>query len=160
MAFSQFIRNILLLCLTGAVAGFVFALIPARCFDIYYYRKIFKFERNGDFYEKTLKIALWKDKLPQFSKMFHIGFDKQNIPVKDIEHYERFILETIRAEITHSFLILISPVYYTVNSFGWGSFAVMASIVANLPFIAIQRHNRIRITRILCKLKNKIKNCT
>lgn len=155
MDFFQFLRNILILCSSGAAAGIIFAIIPARFFNLSFFRKFYTFEKCGMFYEKNLKITLWKDKLPQFSKMFHIGYNKDRIPVKDIDHYERFILETIRAEITHSFLIIISPFYYLVNTFGWGSFSVLASIVSNLPFIAIQRYNRIRVTRILDKLKNK-----
>jgi glycosyl-4,4'-diaponeurosporenoate acyltransferase len=157
VSFSLLIKNVIFLCLIGAVAGLIFALIPAKYFDLNRYKRFFKFEHQGKFYEKYLRISLWKDKLPQFSKIFHIGYNKEKMPVKNIEMYKRFIIETIRAEATHWFLIIVSPVYYIADVLTpW--FLILASVIANLPFIAIQRYNRIRITKIVCRLENKFLN--
>ena len=149
------LKNIITMCGVGAIVGFAFALIPQKFFNIKLWKKSFPFEENGIFYEKYLKIHLWKDLIPQFSKMFHFGYRKDKIPVRDIVHYEMFMIETIRAEITHMLLIVFSPLYYSYFSKGWALFAVAASIIANLPCIAIQRYNRIRITKIIARLENK-----
>ena len=101
------------MCGVGAIIGFLFALIPQKLFNIKLWKGHFQFETNGTFYEKYLKINLWKDLIPQFSKMFHFGYRKDKIPVRDIPHYEMFMIETIRAEITHMLLIIFSPLYYT-----------------------------------------------
>ncbi|MBO5453914.1 MAG: hypothetical protein J6A69_08150 [Clostridia bacterium] len=155
MFFYTLIKYIITLCGVGAIVGFMFALIPSCVFDIKGWRKIFKFEKNGAFYEYYLKITLWKDLIPQFSKMFHFGYKKDKIPVKDLTHYETFVVETIRAEITHILLIIFSPLYYTAIPFGWATFAVVASVIANTPCIAIQRYNRIRIMKIISRLEKK-----
>ena len=152
------VKNIVALCGVGAIVGFIFALFPSQFFDIKFWRKTFKFEKNGAFYEYYLKISLWKDLIPQFSKMFHFGFKKDRIPVKDIAHYELFVIETIRAEITHILLIVFSPLYYTVIPKNWAAFYVIASVIANIPCIAIQRYNRIRILKIISRIKNKFQN--
>lgn len=149
------IKNIITMCGVGAIIGFMFALIPQSLFNIKIWKKSLPFEANGTFYEKYLKIHLWKDLIPQFSKMFHFGYRKDKIPVRDIPHYEMFMIETIRAEITHILLILFSPLYYICFSKGWALFAVMASIIANLPCIVIQRYNRIRISKIITRMENK-----
>jgi len=149
------VKYIVMLCGVGAIVGFVFALIPAGVFNIKAWRKVFGFEKNGAFYEYYLKISLWKDLIPQFSKMFHFGYKKDKIPVKDMAHYEMFVIETIRAEITHILLMLFSPLYYTVIPSNWAAFSVVASVIANIPCIAIQRYNRIRILKILARMEKK-----
>lgn len=155
MFLFNLIKYIITLCGVGAIVGFVFALIPACVFDIKAWRRTFKFEKNGAFYEYYLKITMWKDLIPQFSKMFHFGYKKDRIPVKDISHYEMFVIETIRAEITHILLIIFSPLYYTAIPKGWATFAVAASVIANIPCMAIQRYNRIRIMKIISRLEKK-----
>ncbi len=155
MFLFTFMKYVITMCGIGAIVGFLFALIPQRVFNIKIWRKNLPFEENGTFYEKYLKIHLWKDLIPQFSKMFHFGYKKDKIPVRDLPHYEMFVIETIRAEITHMLLIVFSPLYYNQFPSGWATFAVTASVIANLPCIAIQRYNRIRISKIIARLENK-----
>lgn len=142
----------------GFLAGCLFALLPRKLLRKCVVKE-FKFENNGKFYEKFFHILKWKDHLPQFSNITKIGFKKDSIKSISVDYLETFYIETIRAELTHFFLIIFAPFYFTVNEYtaGFKIFAVLSNIFGNIPFIMVQRYNRPRIQALLQKiiLKNR-----
>ncbi|MBR0423225.1 MAG: hypothetical protein IJJ04_01080 [Clostridia bacterium] len=113
-----------------------------------------KWEENGNFYVKKLKIKKWKDKLPQY--VAKDGFSKKNLQSLtklSPEYIERFILETCRAEWNHIMCCMYFVISFIINSFYYGIIFSVIPVVANVPFIFIQRYNRIR----LLKLKHRAK---
>jgi glycosyl-4,4'-diaponeurosporenoate acyltransferase len=104
-----------------------------------------EFERGGRFYRRTLRIGRWKDRLPEAGALFAGGVSKRHLPTGDRGlDLERFVVETRRAELGHWLAGLPAPLFVLWNppvaavlmvAYGWG---------VNLPFIAIQRYNRVR----------------
>ncbi len=147
---SSLLTNCMRVCFIGVIVGIVFAYIPAGVFRYAgRFLKPYKFEHNGRFYEKYFKISKWKDKLPQFSNIVKVGFHLDNIEIKSEEYLERFIIETIRSEITHIFLMIISPVFvvWSENT-TYGIIASCLYFIGNVPFLMVQRYNRPRVVKL------------
>lgn len=162
MFFKMFIDLCIKVILYGFISGCIFALFPRRLLQKCIVKE-FKFENNGKFYEKYFHILKWKDHLPQFSNITKIGFKKDTIKSISVNYLETFYIETIRAELTHFFLIIFSPFYFFVKNYtlGFKIFAVVCNIIGNIPFIMVQRYNRPRIYTLLQKiiLKNQESIC-
>lgn len=144
------VKNAIIIAVWGSIAGFAFLAVPRSFFHSLRPRyKSFKFENNGLFYDKYLKISKWKDKMPKFSAIMHKGFSMEAVEKLSPEYLEIFIDETIRSEFCHIFLILSSPVFYIVNdTFAWGTAMTAAFAAGNFLFIMIQRYNRPRLMRV------------
>ncbi len=107
--------------------------------------KIKNIEDNGFFYSKRLKIKQWKDLLPQY--ISRDGFSKKKLDSLSLEYIDRFILETCRGEWAHKKCMLVSVLLLFINRFLVG-FAFGGLVVfVNLPYVCIQRYNRIRLLR-------------
>ena len=140
--------------ITGLIAGFVFAMFPQKI--LLKLKNVFSlksFEKDGKFYSKYLKINTWKDKLPQFSEITKFGFSKASLNTVSSEYLEVFYIETMRAELTHWFLILISPIYLLFAAKTLPAFTIVGNIIGNVPFILIQRYNRGRVLHLLNHIK-------
>lgn len=130
-------------------------LLLTRCLPITFFnptKKMYqtaKWELGGKFYTKKLKIKKWKDRLPQY--IAKNGFSKRNLESikNDPSYIERFVIETCRAEWNHTLCCA-----YCILSFVLSHSAVNASVIslitlaANLPYILIQRYNRIRLQKL------------
>ena len=108
-------------------------------------------EVDGRRYER-LGIKRWKDRLPEAGALYAGGFSKRDLRAHDREHLVRFAAETRRAEAVHWWIlatVVVFPwfvVWYAVIP------NVVYAVVANVPFIAIQRYNRARLERIIRRL--------
>lgn len=122
--------------------------------DFFYYnRYMYKekyWEDNGRFYSKRLKIKRWKDSMPQY--ISRGGFSKKSLDSLSLEYVDRFILETCRGEWAHRKCMLVSIVLLLINRLMAGLFWGSLVVFVNLPFVCIQRYNRIRFLRIREKL--------
>ena len=158
MFFRMFTDLCIKVIINGFLSGCLFALLPRKLLNKCIIKQI-KFEDNGKFYEKHFHILKWKDHLPQFSNITKIGFKKDSIRKLSADYLETFYIETIRAEMTHFFLIILAPFYFTVTEYtlAFKIFAVVSNILGNIPFIMVQRYNRPRIKALLQKiiLKNQ-----
>ncbi len=133
----------------------IVTLIICRCLNTSYFNpkkhlyKQKKWEKNNKFYVKFLKIKKWKDHLPQFiSKK---GFSKKALVKqsgRSKEYLNRFIIETCRAEWNHMVCCFYFTVSFFINSFLYGLIFSLVPIICNLPYIAIQRYNRIRLQKL------------
>jgi glycosyl-4,4'-diaponeurosporenoate acyltransferase len=104
------------------------------------------FERHGVVYRENLQIHRWKDRLPEAGAICG-GFAKRSVSAGDVETLERFILETRRAE--HAHWGMAAGALFTTLWNPWWAFGINATVGAssNLPCIAVQRYNRIRLRR-------------
>jgi glycosyl-4,4'-diaponeurosporenoate acyltransferase len=106
-------------------------------------------EPPSRFYERRLRIKRWKARLPEAGDLFRDGFDKKHLAGDDPAYFERFVVETRRAEVTHWVVLALAPFFVLWNP--WWLALVMGAyaLAANLPCIAIQRYNRLRLRRVL-----------
>ncbi|MCX7619783.1 MAG: hypothetical protein N2037_02930 [Acidimicrobiales bacterium] len=105
-------------------------------------------EQNGRLYVR-LGIKRWKDRLPEAGSFFRGGMSKRRLPGHRREDLERFAVETRRAELVHWGLLGSGPVFLLWNPPVLDLAMMGYAIVANLPFIAVQRFNRARVLAIL-----------
>ena len=156
MFFKMFFDLCIKVIVFGFLTGCIFALLPKRLLKKCLVKE-FAFEDNGKFYEKYFHILKWKDHLPQFSNITKIGFKKDSIRKLSVDYLETFYIETIRAEMTHFFLIIMAPLYFIVDDYttGFKIFAVISNILGNIPFAMVQRYNRPRIKALLQKIISK-----
>lgn len=108
-----------------------------------------KWEKNGNLYVKTLKIKKWKDCLPQF--VAKGGFSKKHLPSSkdfDENYIHVFISETCRAEWNHLMCSMYFIISFLINSIQNAIIFSLIPIFCNLPFLIIQRYNRIRLLKL------------
>jgi len=100
---------------------------------------------------RLLRVAKWKDKVPDMSKQLSDMQPKKLLSVS-VNQMDALLCEVCRAEIVHwaevllgAFCMVIAP------GIGWLIWAIW-TLLGNLPFILIQRYNRPRILA----LKNRL----
>ena len=104
-------------------------------------------ERGGRFYVDVVRIRRWKSRLPEAGAIFEGGFDKRRLQGRTADDLERFAVETRRAELGHWLAIVPAPVFVAVNPPLLAPFMAAYPLAVNLPSIAAQRYNRIRLRR-------------
>lgn len=105
-----------------------------------------KWEKDGHFYADLLRINKWKRLLPQ-----HIGkngFSKDHLEDISLEYIDEFIMETCRGEWNHTMNCLFSVVLLLINPLTMGLTLALLCTLGNLPFIAVQRYNRLRLQKL------------
>ena len=108
-----------------------------------------RWERGGRFYEKAFAIKLWKNRLPDASRMFRGGFAKANLQTAAPEYLQRFLHETWRGELVHWLALLALPLFAIWNPW-WGVLVNAAvALAVNFPCILALRYNRARLQRLL-----------
>ena len=105
-------------------------------------------ERDGALYQ-ALRIRRWKDRLPEAGAFFAGGISKRHLPGRARGGLERFVVETRRAELGHWLAAAAGPLFVLWNPPGVAAVLVAYGVAVNLPFIAIQRYNRLRVERVL-----------
>lgn len=102
-------------------------------------------EKNGKTYEKLFRVREWKDYVPSIS-----AFDKKNLSsTPDASYLSRFILESVRAELCHSFAVVFGLLILLLTPHQTARRVLLWTIVMNVPCIIIQRYNRPRFERII-----------
>ena len=147
--FSVVILNIFLMAIYNSLILFLCRNLGVSFFDpnkkLY---KIKSWEKNGNFYIKFLKIKKWKDRLPQY--IAKGGFSKKNLRKNlNKEYISRFIVETCIAEWNHLMCCTYFVIAFLVNTRFYAIIFSVLAIVLNVPFLFIQRYNRIRLYKLL-----------
>ena len=102
---------------------------------------------------RRIKLAKWKDKLPQYNR----DFEKRHLQGHITQEYlEHFILVTCQSEIIHylisglGFLSLLFCLLCPSPGESLWIFLTIAAVIAlaNLPFSLIQRYNRKRLIQL------------
>jgi glycosyl-4,4'-diaponeurosporenoate acyltransferase len=121
---------------------------PAERFDprapLYRARR---WEGEGRFYEACFLVRRWKGILPDGAALFRGGFRKSRLARRDPAYLERFARETCRAELVHWISLAFAPIFIFWNP-AWAIAVLMVfGVIANVPCIATQRYNRLRLAR-------------
>ena len=101
------------------------------------------------FYIRVLRINTWKDLLPEAGGFFDGGVSKRTVAARTNDGIERLAVETRRAELAHRLALLGGPFFVLWNPTSAAVVMVAYAIAINLPFILIQRFNRLRLESIL-----------
>jgi glycosyl-4,4'-diaponeurosporenoate acyltransferase len=97
------------------------------------------------FYERTLRIKRWKDRVPEAGALFAGGLSKRRLPGRDRGGLQQFAGETRRAELGHWLAAAASPLFALWNPPVAAALMLVYGFGVNVPFIAIQRYNRLRV---------------
>jgi glycosyl-4,4'-diaponeurosporenoate acyltransferase len=106
-------------------------------------------ERGGRLYTRVLRIDRWKDRLPEAGALFAGGISKRHVTAADQGGLQRFVIETRRAELAHWMAAAPGPLFALWNPPAVVPLMIAYGLVVNLPFIAVQRYNRLRASRVL-----------
>lgn len=109
------------------------------------------FERGPILYERILRVRQWKGLLPDGAALFRGGVRKKSLGSRDASGLALFARETCRGEAVHWVVFLAGLSFFLWNPW-WAGLANLAyAAAANLPCIAAQRYNRIRLLRARAK---------
>ncbi len=98
---------------------------------------------------RQLGIRRWKDLLPEAGALFPGGVSKRALGGHDDEALHRMTRETRRAEIVHWALLVAWPPFLLWNPPWLAAAMAVYAVAANLPCLAAQRWNRVRLLRVL-----------
>ncbi len=108
--------------------------------------RIRRWEKRGLVYKRYLRIHVWKDRLPEAGAFFSFHpFNKSHLARYDKDYLSRFVLETCRAELAHLLPFLFYPLCLSWNPWPANLIMFLYVVIANVPFIIIQRYNRARL---------------
>ena len=107
------------------------------------------FENGGRWYRDRLRIHRWKDRLPEAGALFAGGMSKRRLPAYDHDGLALFARETRRAELAHWWALSCGPLFALWNPPLATALLLAYGVLANLPFVLIQRYNRFRIEALL-----------
>ncbi|MDD2534066.1 MAG: hypothetical protein PHC86_05150 [Eubacteriales bacterium] len=115
--------------------------------------RIRNWERDGRLWDEIFHLKKWKEHLPDGAGFFKHGYAKKRLVSVDARNLDRFVLEARRAELTHWLAILPAPLFFLWNPPWAGWFMILYALVANLPFILLQRYNRPRFSRLIKRIQ-------
>ncbi len=110
------------------------------------------------FYRNRLRIHRWKDRLPEAGAFFRGGFAKRRITDRSPAHLRRWAAETRRAEYTHWLNIAAAPFFLLWCPPWLGAVMILFALAAHLPFVAVQRYNRLRLHAALGRSGGQVRS--
>jgi glycosyl-4,4'-diaponeurosporenoate acyltransferase len=141
--------DIALLAVWGSLVGYAFHRMPPRWFARdNAVTRLRRWERDGRFWQETLRVRRWKDRVPDAGALFK-GGQRKRTPTRDLDALARLAIETRRAEFVHLVVLVITPLFFLWNPLWLALVMVTYNLVANVPFVVIQRYNRPRLMRLL-----------
>lgn len=119
--------------------------------------RAWKWEKGGRVYGK-LHIDSWKKLVPDMSRLLP-DMVRKELPASGAvtaAQASQLVQETCRAEVVHDASCLLGLACLWLWP-GWGGAAVVLVwvLLANLPFILIQRYNRPRLVRLAALLQKR-----
>ena len=116
-----------------------------------------KWEKNGRIYSR-LGIEKWKKLVPDMSRLLPDMVKKElsGSGAVTAAQADTLVQETCRAEVVHTASCLLGLAFLRLWP-GAGGAAVLAVwvLLANLPFMVIQRYNRPRLVRLAALLRKR-----
>lgn len=108
-----------------------------------------RWENGGRVYERVFGVKRWKNRLPEAGAFFRGGFAKGELGGASVDHLQRFVQETRRAELSHWLPLVFSLTFLLWNEPRVAVWMPLFALVVNAPFIVVQRHTRPRLERLL-----------
>ena len=133
-------------------------LIPDRFFEKPIPKDIHPNPRYQFILKKVFYVHKWKKFSPDGGAYFKEGFSKRHLKEKNLSYYEKFLIETRRAELTHYLQMLPAPIFFLFNPVWVGWFMIAYAILFNIPFILIQKYNQPRIKKLMIKTRSRQNN--
>ncbi len=134
----------------GLLAHFVGEALPRRWFP--YDRRPYlpwKWEQQGRFYDRALRISRWKDLTLDKSRAVKSSVTKSMETDATPAHLESLLAETCVAEAVHWALLILSPVMFFTMDLPLSIPGFILYAVGNLVSLVIQRYNRPRLVALL-----------
>ncbi|WP_059282783.1 hypothetical protein [Bacillus coahuilensis] len=100
-------------------------------------------------YEKYLSIHKWKSRIPDAGCLFIKGTKKKSLVSTKKDKLNQLKIEIDRAELSHWFQILPCLPFFFFTDFTIALIMCFYAFGANIPFILVQRYNRLKLLRIL-----------
>lgn len=123
-----------------------------RCSRLF---RSFRFERNGDLWQRIFRIKKWKHHIPDGTMFIKNGYNKQALHGNDGSSLAEFAIESRRAELTHWLSMIPAPLFLFWNPL-WAFWINAAyAVLFNVPIIIAQRYNRPRLERLIIQKANK-----
>ena len=147
------ILSIAYIAAAGVASHFIGEALPRGCFDPR--RRPFapwKWEKSGRLY-RALRVHVWKDKLPDMSRVAPDMVRKRVSLTGSSAEAERVAVETCVAEVVHWALMLLSFVIYLLWPQPLGVVLAVLYGLSHVPFIIIQRYNRPTLALLAERLK-------
>lgn len=131
----------------GTAVGLAASRLPARMVGRDgWITRIRGWERDGRIWDR-IRVRSWKDRLPEAGALFG-GVSKRSLPARNRDGLGLMAAETRRAELCH-WAVMAAGAAMPLWSPGWVTAVMLLyALVANAPFIVIQRYNRARIRRV------------
>jgi glycosyl-4,4'-diaponeurosporenoate acyltransferase len=157
------LSDALIACLCGVswfawsfLIGFIGNRLPLKLLDTdTWLTQKYPWGENREWYEKVMRIKIWKDWLPEAGDFFPGGFRKSSIEGGNYAVMYRFLIETRRAEYVHISIWLFWLVT-TIWTPGWGVLVnLFVGTAFNLPCVWVQRYNRLRLKDLLTVKEQK-----
>jgi glycosyl-4,4'-diaponeurosporenoate acyltransferase len=151
-ASATLVANVLAWALFHAGSGYLVHRLPRRRLehDGWLLRPR-SLEHGGRTYERRLHIRRWKDHLPEAGAVFAGGVSKRRLEGR--HELDRFVAETRRAEYGHWLAMACGPLAALWNPPLGVLLMIAYGVLANAPFIAVQRYNRQRAQRVLNRVR-------
>lgn len=138
------------------VSGYVAHRLPDRVLDREgWLLRERAWERGGCFYVEVARIRRWKGLLPEAGAFFAGGVSKRNLHGRGGDDLARLARETRRAELGHWLMMAPTPLFVALNRPLLAPFMAGYAVSVNLPCIAAQRYNRIRLRRARERLQRR-----
>ncbi|AEV29614.1 hypothetical protein SpiGrapes_1819 [Sphaerochaeta pleomorpha str. Grapes] len=109
--------------------------------------KSYQWEQNGQIYQQYLHIKSWKSRVPEIGDQFC----KAHLQESSQEYLSLFVLETVRAELCHEIALFLAIPLILNADLAYANWAILYCLLANIPFIMIQRYNRPRLEKIIAR---------
>lgn len=107
--------------------------------------RVKSWETRTKVYER-MGVKKWKGRLPEARKWFRRK--KTVAHLRKPSQWTRFEKQTNRSELSHWLQMLAAPFFFLFNP-AWAGWIMMAyAVLFNLPFIIVQRYNRVRLMRV------------
>lgn len=151
----EFLNCVIYTAAIGVGSFILGRLMPTSWFreDRFPYRG-YRWEHDGKTYQ-ALGIRKWQNRVPDMSKIFPNIMQEK----KMTNHYQHdlpiMIKETCIAEFIHVLLCIAGLAYIWLWPGMWGKIITVVYILANIPYILIQRYNRPRFLKLQEKLRQK-----
>ncbi len=106
-------------------------------------------EQDGAVYQKWCRVKAWKPLIPDAGVTSPYKFRKKHLKSLGLDYIRQFILESVRAELTHGLTILLAIPLLVASPPQFARWLAAYTLLMNLPCAIIQRYNRPRFERIL-----------